>query len=93
MLDATQAMEKARKYLEEFVPDFAAMNLKVEEIALTPDSSAWRIVFYGYSHPRSEPATLADLLRFRRTEKEVSVSAQDGALIGISNPLPVSLAS
>ncbi len=93
MLDAGQAMEKARKYLGEFVPDFAAMELKVEEIALTPDSSAWKITFYGYIHPRSEPASLADLLRYRRTEKIVSISSQDGALIGISNPQPLSLAS
>lgn len=93
MLDASQAMGMARKYLEEFVPDFAALDLKVEEITLTPDSSAWKIIFYGYSHPRSEPASLADLLRFQRNEKIVSISAQDGALIGISNPLPVSLAS
>ena len=93
MLDASQAMERARKYLEEFVPDFAAMDPRVEEIALSPDSSAWRVKLYAYTGDRSEAATLAELLRFRRIEKVISISAQDGALIGIKNPIPTSLAS
>jgi hypothetical protein len=93
VIDASQALEKARGYLEEFIPDFAALDPKVEEIAVTPDSSAWKITFYAYRGDRSEATTLAELLRFRRIEKVVVVSAPDGALIGISNPHPASLAS
>lgn len=94
MLDADQAMGKAWEYLERFIPDFAALQPKVEEIVFAADSSAWNIRLYAYrGGERSEGATLADLLRFRRIEKVVSVSAQDGALIAISNPAPASLAS
>jgi len=93
VINATQAMDKARGYLEEFIPEFAASDPKVEEIILTPDSSTWKITLYAIKSDRTERGTLADLLRFRRTEKIVSIGAQDGALIGISNPVPASLAS
>jgi len=93
VIEAGQALEKARGYLEQFIPDFAALDPRVEEIALTPDSSTWRITLYAYKGDRSDAATLADLLRFRRIEKVISISAEDGALIGISNPVPASMAS
>ena len=93
MLDAGQAVSKAQEYLKQFIPDFAILQPRVEEIVLVPDSSSWRIRFYAYSGDPSKAATLADLMRFRRIEKIVLISAQDGGLIGISNPAPASLAS
>lgn len=93
MLDANQAMAKAQAYLEQFIPEFAVMQPRVEEIVLAPDSSVWKITLYAYNSDRSDAATLADLLRFRRITKIVSISAEDGSLLGISNPAPVALAS
>ncbi len=94
MLAPKQAIEKARGYLEDVVPDFAALHPKVEEIARSHDSSQWKITFYAHTGDNLAVATLADVLMSRRRiEKVVSVSAQDGALIAVSNPVPTSLAS
>lgn len=93
MIAPSQAVKKARGYLEDVIPEFAALKPKVEEIVRTPDSSTWKITFYAHSDDTPQAATLADLLRRRRIEKVVSVSAKDGALIAVSNPVPSSLAS
>jgi hypothetical protein len=91
MLAPKDAIEKARAYLQDVVPDFAALHPKVEEIVRSPDSSQWRVTFFA--HAGKAGATLADLLGQRRIEKIVSVSAQDGSLIAVNNPMPVTLAS
>ena len=93
MLGPRQVVEKARGYLEDVVPDFAALHPKVEEIVRSPDSSQWKITFYAHTGDNPHIATLADVLNRRRIEKIVSVSAQDGELISVSNPTPASLAS
>ena len=93
MLAPGQAVERAREYLEEVIPDFAALQPKVEEMALTPDSSQWRIVFFAYTGEIKEAASLAELLSRRRMEKIVALSAQDGSLIAVSNPQALPLAS
>lgn len=86
-------MAKAEKYLGQFIPDFAALNPKVDEITLAPNGSSWVIGLYAYTGDQSQAATLADLLKFRRIRKVVVVSAEDGSLLGISNPTPAALAS
>ena len=93
MLAPKDAIEKARGYLEDVVPDFAALHPQVEEILRTPDSSEWKITFYAHTGSSAEAPTLADLIARRRIEKVVSVSSQDGSLISVSNPIAVTLAS
>jgi hypothetical protein len=89
MLAPGEVIEKARGYLGEIVPDFAAMNPKVEEMVLTPDSSEWKITFYVYTGDLNAKAvSLADLMKPRKLEKVVSIAPEDGALIAVRNPPP-----
>jgi len=93
VIDATQARGKAQEYLQQFIPDFAALDPKVDEITLAPNGSTWIIGLYAYAGDQSQAATLAELLKFRRIRKVVVISAEDGSLLGISNPAPAALAS
>jgi hypothetical protein len=89
MLAPSEAIDKARVYLGEVVPEFAALEPKVEEMVLVPKSSEWKITFYALKGVQKADATsLADLLRWQRVEKVVSVGADDGALIAVRNPPP-----
>jgi len=47
MLAPSEALNKARVYLDEVVPDFAALQPKVDEMVLAPDSSKWIITFFA----------------------------------------------
>lgn len=89
MIGPKDAIDKAREYLSDVLPEFAALQPKVDEIVRMPD--AWKVTFYAYTGEGA--ATLGDLLARRRIEKVVSVSAQDGALEAVSNPVSLSLAS
>lgn len=87
MLPPNEVVEKARSYLGQVVPEFAALNPKVDEMVLTPESPEWRITFYvreGDVNP--EPKSLADILRYNKILKTVVVGANDGSLIAIRNP-------
>lgn len=89
MLAPKEVIVKARDYLGEVIPDFAALDPKVEEMVLAPDSSEWRVTFLAYAHGKDEnakDATLGDILRRQRIEKVVSVAAENGSLIAVRNP-------
>jgi hypothetical protein len=89
MLAPSEAIDKARIYLGEVVPEFAALKPRVEEMVLAPDSSAWKITFYAHKgEEKTDVTSLADLLRWKRIEKVVSVAANDGTLIAVRNPAP-----
>jgi hypothetical protein len=89
MLAPNEVIDKARTYLGEVVPEFAALEPKVEEMVRVPNSSEWKVTFYALKGVEKTDATsLADLLRWRRIEKVVSVGADDGALIAVRNPPP-----
>lgn len=89
MLGPSEAIDKARIYLGEVVPEFAALEPRVEEMVLAPDSSAWKITFYALKgEEKADVTSLADLLRWKRIEKVVSVAANDGTLIAVRNPAP-----
>ena len=85
MLAPSEALGKARIYLGEVIPDFAALEPRVEEMVLAPDSSEWKITFSAYDE-KEKPSSLAHILR-QRIEKVVSVGA-DGAFIAVRNPHP-----
>jgi hypothetical protein len=93
MISPREAVEKAHKYLEDVIPDFAALRPKVEGIERSSDSSVWKVTFSAQTSDDSKFATLTELLRYRRIEKVVSVSTEDGALVAVANPFPVSIAS
>ena len=88
MLAPNQIIDKARTYLDEVVPEFAALKPKVEEMVRVPDSTEWKITFYAHSGDNSKAATVADLLRRQRIEKIVFIGANDGSLIAVKNPPP-----
>lgn len=85
MLAPSEVIGKARSYLGEVIPDFAALEPKVEEMVLAPDSSEWKITFSA--HTAEKPNSLAHIIR-QRIEKVVSVGANDGSLISVRNPPP-----
>lgn len=88
MLAPKEVLGKARAYLGEVVPDFAALDPKVEEMILAPDSSVWKITFSAHRGENPEAASLADIVRRQRIEKEVAVTADDGNLIAVRTPAP-----
>lgn len=89
MLAPGEIVEKARGYLGEVVPEFAAMDPKVEEMVLVPDSSEWKVTFYVLAGDLNAKAvSLADLMGRRKIEKVVSIAPKDGALIAVRNPPP-----
>jgi phage pi2 protein 07 len=86
MLAPSEALNKARVYLDEVVPDFAALQPKVDEMVLAPDSSKWIITFFAQTGENRKAETVADLLSNPRVEKVVSVAADDGSLVAVRNP-------
>jgi hypothetical protein len=86
MLAPNEVIDKARTYLGQVVPEFAALKPKVEEMALDSRSSEWKIIFFAYSGDNPNAETLVDLLRRQRVEKVVYVGADDGSLIAVKNP-------
>jgi hypothetical protein len=88
MLAPSEVIDKARTYLGEVVPEFAALQPKVEEMVRVPNSSEWKITFYAHSGDNPQVTTLADLMRRQRIEKVVFIGADDGSLIAVRNPPP-----
>ena len=67
MLAPSDAIDRAHSYLGEVIPDFAALEPRVEEMVLDKDSANWNITFCALSSPeKSQENTLADLLRKNR---------------------------
>ena len=91
MLAPREVLGKARTYLEQVIPDFAALDPKVDEMELSPDltdTRRWVITFYAQSGDNPKVGSLADVIRRQRIEKVVAVDAEDGHLISVSNPGP-----
>jgi hypothetical protein len=86
MLAPSEATVKARIYLGEVIPDFAALEPKVDEMVLANKSTRWEITFYAQRENNHKPATVADLFNNLRIEKVVAVNAEDGELIAVTNP-------
>jgi hypothetical protein len=87
VLPANEVVEKARDYLGQVVPEFAALNPKLDEMVFTPEASEWRITFYAHQGDLNpEPKSLADIIRSNKVLKSVVVGAEDGSLIAIRNP-------
>ncbi len=89
MLAPSEAIDKARIYLGEVIPEFAALDPRVEEMVLDKNSANWNITFCALSSPeKSQENSLADLLRFHKIRKIVYIGADDGSLIAVRNPAP-----
>jgi hypothetical protein len=91
MLEPSEVLVKARTYLGEVIPEFAALNPKVDEMELShymTEMRKWIITFYAHSGDNPKVGSLADVIRRQRIEKVVSVDAEDGHLISVSNPGP-----
>ena len=89
MLAPSELIGKAQLYLGEIIPDFAALDPRVEEMVLDKYSANWNITFCALSSPeKSQENTLADLLRFHKIRKVVSIGADDGSLVAVRNPAP-----
>jgi hypothetical protein len=89
MLAPSEVIGKAQSYLGEVIPDFAALDPSVEEMVLDKNSANWTITFCALSSPeKSQENSLADLLRFHKIRKIVSIGAEDGSFIAVRNPAP-----
>lgn len=88
MLAPSEVLVKARIYLDEVLPEFAALEPKVDEMVLTPDASKWIITFFAKTGGDRKAETVADLLSNPRIEKVVSVASDDGSLVAVRNPAP-----
>jgi hypothetical protein len=87
MLAPNEAIGKAQSYLGEVIPYFAALDPRVEEMVLDKSSANWNITFCALNSPeKSQDNTLADLLRFRKIRKIVSIGAEDGSFIAVRDP-------
>ncbi|MGA2249703.1 hypothetical protein [Terracidiphilus sp.] len=86
MLEPRAAVDKARGYLLEIVPDFAKLDPKVEEMTRRPDAPEWTITFFVNVGKDQKAESLADLISRQRIEKVVRVAAENGELISITNP-------
>ena len=86
MLAPSEALNKARVYLDEVVPDFAALQPKVDEMVLSLDKSNWIITFSAQTGGNPKAETIADILKNRRIEKQISIAVEDGSLVAVRNP-------
>jgi len=89
MLAPRDALGKARTYLEEVIPEFAALDPKVDEMKLSPheiNTQKWVITFYAPTEDNPKVETLADVIRRQRVEKVVSLDAEDGHLLFVGPP-------
>lgn len=87
MLPPNEVVEKAKFYLGQVVPEFAALHPFVDEMVLTPESPEWRITFYAdRGDIKPEPTSLAHILQSPKIFKTVVIGATDGELIAIRNP-------
>jgi phage pi2 protein 07 len=85
MLAVAEVIGKARTYLGEVVPEFAALQPKVEEAEFSKELSNWTVTFSLPEGSNRKAASLADLLRNPRSAKAVSLEAEDGTLIAVKN--------
>lgn len=85
MLAVTEVIDKARNYLGEVVPEFAALQPRVEEAEFSKDSSSWNITFAPPEGSNRKASSLADLVRYRRSGKTVYITAEDGSLVAVKN--------
>ena len=89
MLAPSEVIGKAQSYLGEVIPDFAALEPRVEEMELDKNSANWNITFCALSSPeKTHENSLADLLRLHKIRKIVSIGADDGSFIAVRNPTP-----
>ncbi|MGA2167628.1 MAG: hypothetical protein ABSG62_05410 [Terracidiphilus sp.] len=86
MLAPNEVLSKARVYLGEVVPDFAALQPKVDEMVLSLDKSSWIITFSAQTGGNTKAETIADILKNRRIEKQVLIAVEDGSLVAVRNP-------
>jgi hypothetical protein len=91
MLAPHEALGKARTYLAEVIPDFAALGPKVDAMKLSgefndKEKQKWVITFYAPIEDTDKVETLADIIRRQRIEKMVSLDAEDGHLLVVGTP-------
>jgi hypothetical protein len=91
MLAPHEALGKARTYLAEVIPDFAALGPKVDAMKLSgefndKEKQKWVITFYAPIEDTDKVETLADIIRRQRIEKMVSLDAEDGHLLFVGTP-------
>jgi len=83
-----EAIEIAKNYLVEVMPDLASAPAAIEldELETPPHESRWRFTFTVVQpFDASSNATLIQLMRSRRSTKSVEVDSSDGSLIAIRN--------
>jgi hypothetical protein len=87
MVDVSEAIVKARTYLNVIMPEYVELRPKVEEMELSDDMSKWEIKFSA--QPIVDPSTvsLSDIFRPQTIKKIVAVSVADGSFIAVKDPI------
>lgn len=85
MLEAGEAVSKAKVYLNEIMPEFVQLKPQVDEMELSESPKSWRITFVARLGETDKSESLADLVRRRTIQKIVEVGANDGAFISVKN--------
>jgi hypothetical protein len=86
MLNTQEALEAARKYLNEVFPDFVHNDLRLEELESPLSGGRWRFTFSSATAGEvGSSSSLLDALRPRRTQKLVELDADSGMLVAVKN--------
>ena len=85
MLAAGEAVNRAKVYLNEIMPEFVQLEPQVDEMELSETPEAWKITFVARLNDNAKSDSLADVVRRRVVQKVVEVGANDGAFISVKN--------
>jgi hypothetical protein len=85
MLDLKDAVKLAENYLTETFPDFAASDLRLEEVESPLQTGAWCFTFSAATNASSTGNSFLDSLRTYRTHKLVQLEKDSGVLLAVKN--------
>jgi hypothetical protein len=85
MLEVGEAVNRAKVYLSEIMPEFVQLQPQVDEMEFSEVPKAWKITFVARLNDTAKSDSLADVVRRRVVQKVVEVGANDGAFISVKN--------
>ena len=83
MLDVKDAVGLAKTELALLFPEFAELDLRLEEAETPLDKGRWRFTFSAAVPDAPTHNSLAELLKPRRIRKAVELQSESGMLVSI----------
>ncbi len=80
-----EAVDVAKKHLHTILPEFAGVNLQLEELETPPFGSKWRFTFSGVFPVPTNALSFSDIVRGRRISKSVEIDPETGDLLAVKN--------